>query len=133
MSIIQKFFICVWIFLAFTSGVFASEHKNNTKKDTKPTTEQQSQDLQWSINSYILEIYKFQGNKIVQELSDNLEKVTPTKIWKIEAYTSIQDTLNLKKKSIENDNDIKKNTKIILIKYLEYIVKEIEIKKTELQ
>lgn len=88
MSFLRRFIIFVTIFLSFTVGAFAADDEKGIQK---------------TINNYILEVYKFQGNKIISDLDDNLSKSTTTKEEKNDAYTSIQETLRLKKKTIEND------------------------------
>lgn len=122
MSFIRKFFIFVAIFFAFTAGVFAQENNSNKISET-----------QKAINNYILEVYKFQGNKIIADLETNLDKVAPTKNSKIEAYTSIQLTLKQKKESIEKDTKTGENSKKILTNYLNFLISEIEKKKKELK
>lgn len=126
MSFLKKFFIFVISFLSLSGAVFANNE--NTHEDTKKPTE-----IQKTINNYILEVFKFQGNKILADLDTNLEKVAPTKEAKIEAYNSIQKTLKLKKESTEKDTKLSKNNKTILIKYLDYMIKEIENKKKDLK
>lgn len=122
MSFIRKFFIFVVIFFAFTAGAFAQENNSNKISETQKT-----------INNYILEVYKFQGNKIIADLETNLDKVAPTKNSKIEAYTSIQLTLKQKKESIEKDTKTGENSKKILTNYLNFLISEIEKKKKELK
>lgn len=122
MSLIRKIFICIALFFASTAGVFAQENNSNTISETQKT-----------INNYILEVYKFQGNKIIADLETNLDKVAPTKNSKIEAYSSIQLTLKQKKESIEKDTKTGENAKKILTNYLNFLITEIEKKKKELK
>lgn len=89
--------------------------------------------IQKNINKYILEIYKFQWNKIIQDLDESLTKVAPTKKAKTQAYENIQDTLTYKRKNIEEDPNIGINSKIILTKYLSFMISEIENKKEALE
>lgn len=122
MSFIRKIFICIALFFTSTVGVFAQENNSNTISETQKT-----------INNYILEVYKFQGNKIIADLETNLDKVAPTKNSKIEAYSSIQLTLKQKKESIEKDTKTGENAKKILTNYLNFLITEIEKKKKELK
>lgn len=117
--------IAVCAFFSMMWGVFANATET-------PTTVQEKKEIQKSINDYILEIYKFQGNKILQDLDTNLDKVAPTKETKLEAYKNIQETLKLKKEAIETDKKTGKNTKIILIQYLDFLINELEEKKKKL-
>lgn len=122
MLFIRKIFILIAIFFAFTAGVFANENNSNTISEAQKT-----------INNYILEVYKFQGNKIITDLEANLDKVAPTKNSKIEAYSSIQSTLKQKKENIEKDTKTGENAKKILTDYLNFLITEIEKKKKELK
>lgn len=90
---------------------------------------QESKNLQENINNYILDIYKLQWNKIIAELDNNLEKMNINKEWKKEVYSNIQETLKLRKKSVESDKNTGKNAKIILINYLDHMINEFENKK----
>lgn len=126
MRIFYKLFIFVALFISLTAGAFAQDNSGNG-------VEKNQTELQRTINNYILEVYKFQGNKIIQDLDTNLAKVAPTKESKIETYSNIQETLELKKKSIEKDVKIWRNTKVILTKYLNFMINEIESKKKDLR
>lgn len=103
-------------------GVFANEN-NEIPKNA----------IQKTINNYILEVYKLQWDKIISDLDANLEKVTSTKEAKFEAYSSIQETLKLKKIETEKSKTIWENSRKILIKYLEYMISQIELKKSSLK
>lgn len=59
--------------------------------------------IQKAINSYILEIYKFQGSKILQDLDANLMKIVTTTEGRVDAYKNIQETLESRKEIIDSD------------------------------
>lgn len=109
------------MFFSFSVGAFAA---------TGDVTEGKT--VQTTINKYILDVYKMQGNKILEELDANLEKVATTPEAKKESYESIQKTLRLKKTNIEKDQEMGKNSKTLLIKYLDYMISEIENRKKKL-
>ena len=112
------------------SFLYADTNAALTVTDDSGTTVAQAQD---AINGYILEIYKFRGNKILDELETSIPKIAPTSAAQIDAYSSIQETLARKKESIMNDETMRKNSKIILTKYLDYMIDGIEKRKLLLQ
>lgn len=89
--------------------------------------------LQKTINTYIVEVYKLQGKQILDELDTNLEKIAPTNSAKIEAYSSIQDTLILRKDATFKDSTLSKNARSVIVDYLSYMISSIEQKKSRLQ
>lgn len=121
MKFLRNIFISVLFIFSLLVGNFAYAAEN-FPVDTVQTT----------INKYILQVYKFQGDKILQDLDANLEKVAPTKVAKLESYTSIQKTLRLKKENIDDDTTVGKTAKNLLTKYLDYMITEIETKKKKL-
>lgn len=145
MRFVFRSILTIIVFIFSMGTVFAQE---NTIQSTNPNTEieksseklseksetpdKSKTDIQKTINAYILEIYKFQGNKILQDLDENLTKKTLTLEAKIDAYGNIQETLELRKASVESDTKMGKNAKSLLIKYLNYMITEIAKKKTKL-
>lgn len=109
-----------------TTGVFANQDETVQENSDVKTK------IQQTINKYILDVYKSQGDKILEELDANLAKVATTKEARFESYMSIQKTLQQKKKSVEKDQEMWKNAKTLLIKYLDYMVSEIENRKKNL-
>ncbi len=49
----------------------------------------------------ILEVYKIQGNKILKDMDINIEKVNSDPKIRIDIYSSIQKTLELRKQKVE--------------------------------
>lgn len=125
MYFLRNLFISVFIFLISLGVSFA----NTENKEDNTNKKQESITLQSTINNYILDIYKLQWNKIIIELDTRLEKMNVTRDWKIEVYSNIQETLKLKKKAVEADKSMGKNSKLILKNYLEYMINELENKK----
>lgn len=130
MKFLRLFFIIVVTFFSLLAGGIVSANGNNST-DQKEEVSAKSK-VQATINKYILDVYKNQGNKILEELDVNLAKVAPTKEGKIEAYSSIQKTLILKKEAVEKDENMGKNAKTILVKYLNYMITEIGNRKNNL-
>lgn len=124
MKLIRIFCISVFVLLSSITVSFA-----NTQVDNKQSS---AEVLQNNINNYILDIYKLQWSKIITDLDENLEKMNINKEWKKEVYSNIQETLKLRKKSIESDKNTGKNTKTILTNYLDYMINEFENKKKDI-
>lgn len=124
MKLIRIFCISVFVLLSSITVSFA-----NTQVDNKQSS---AEVLQNNINNYILDIYKLQWSKIITDLDENLEKMNINKEWKKEVYSNIQETLKLRKKSIESDKNTGKNAKTILTNYLDYMINEFENKKKDL-
>lgn len=124
MKLIRIFCISVFVLLSSITVSFA-----NTQVDNKQSS---AEVLQNNINNYILDIYKLQWSKIITDLDENLEKMNINKEWKKEVYFNIQETLKLRKKSIESDKNTGKNAKTILTNYLDYMINEFENKKKDL-
>lgn len=100
MKLFRNILIGVSIFFSFSVGAFAATGDVNQENvDTKTK-------IQSTINKYILDVYKNQGNKILEELDANLAKVATTKEAKFDSYVSIQKTLLLKKTAVEKDQEM---------------------------
>ena len=126
MKLFWKIFISVVLFFSFLQGAFA------TNDDANAMIEKTKNEIQKTVNTYILEVYKKQGAKILQELDGNLEKMNSSRDAKIETYGSIQTTLKLKKEAVDKDTETGKNAKKILIQYLDFMIGELENRKKNL-
>lgn len=126
MKLFWKILISVLLFISFSQGAFGAND------DADAMIEKTKNEIQKTVNTYILEVYKKQGAKILQELDGNLEKMNSSRDAKIETYGSIQTTLKLKKESVEKDIEIGKNSKKILIQYLDFMIGELENRKKNL-
>ena len=126
MKLFWKIFISVFLFFSFLQGAFA------TNDDANAMIEKTKNEIQKTVNTYILEVYKKQGAKILQELDGNLEKMNSSRDAKIETYGSIQTTLKLKKEAVDKDTETGKNAKKILIQYLDFMIGELENRKKNL-
>lgn len=126
MKLFWKILISVLLFISFSQRTFAAND------DADAMIEKTKNEIQKTVNTYILEVYKKQGAKILQELDGNLEKMNSSRDAKIETYGSIQTTLKLKKESVEKDTEIGKNSKKILIQYLDFMIGELENRKKNL-
>jgi len=103
------------------SGVFA---------DAVSDTITSAKEIETTVNNYILGVYKLQGNKILQDLDVSLQKLTLSPQERIEAYASIQATLRLRKSEVLKDVTLQKNSRTILLGYLDYMIQSLEDRKT---
>lgn len=94
-----------------------------------PKDEKES--VQTLINSYILETYKAQWDKILKDMDQSLQKKIPDVEKRIQAYDSIQTTLELRKTRILKVN-ISEANKDLLSAYFDYMIGSLEKRKEAL-
>jgi hypothetical protein len=112
-----------------------SQKGEETKKVDKPDAldeYQEKEKVQREINSYILEAYKIQGNKILKDIDISLQKINLDNETRIQAYARIQKTLEMRKRRVQN-MDLSDNNKSILIKYLDYLISILKRRQAELK
>lgn len=102
-----------------------SELSTEEEKIEEQKTEKNAQKI-------ILEVYKIQGNKILKDMDISIEKVNPDPKIRIDIYSSIQKTLELRKIKVEKW-EMSKDSKEILTWYINYMVSAIEKKKKNLE
>lgn len=83
------------------------------------------------INRAIIQLYKLQWNKILNELESSFEEFYEDDATRSLAYKQIQTTYITLKKKTQN-SDTSENTKIILVSYFEYMIGMLEKKINEL-
>lgn len=106
-----------------------------TNTGTEATTEEEKmeeQKTEKNAQKIILEVYKIQGNKILKDMDISIEKVNPDPKIRIDIYSSIQKTLELRKIKVEKW-EMSKDSKDILTGYINYMVYAIEKKKKNLE
>ena len=117
------------------------DEKENQKENEKWTwsdedewtgAKDEKENVQWLINSYILETYKAQWDKILKDMDISLQKKIPDIEKRIQAYTSIQKTLELRKNRILKAN-ISEVNKTLLNSYFDYMIEALEKKKESLR
>lgn len=119
-----------------------SKKDEKEKKDIKKSDKEDKEDsdftpedkekVQQEINTYILEAYKLQGNKILKDIDVSLQKINTDSETRIKAYARIQRTLEMRKKRIQN-MDLSENNKTILTAYLQYMINALEKKQANLK
>ena len=102
---------------------------DNTNNEEKAV---ENKNTEKNAQKIILEVYKIQGNKILKDMWASIERVNPDPKVRIEIYTSIQKTLELRKNKLEK-SDLSNDSKEILIGYIEYMIVNIEKKKKNLE
>ena len=100
--------------------------------DEDTDKEEQDSSVQSLINSYILETYKSQWDKILKDMDLSLQKKIPDIEKRIQAYDSIQNTLELRKTKIMKIN-ISEANRSLLSAYFDYMIKSLEKRKTSLE
>lgn len=115
-----------------------TKQEKNTNRDEKSqsgtTTEEwdetktEKENIQSLINSYILETYKAQWEKILKDMDLNLQKKIPDIEKRIKAYDSIQTTLELRKNRILKV-DLSESNKQLLSDYFDYMIDALEKRK----
>jgi hypothetical protein len=109
------------------------EKEWDTKVDDKDEVQkEEKENVQWLINSYILEAYKAQWDKILKDMDLSLQKKIPDIEKRIQAYESIQTTLQLRKNRILKVN-ISDINKTLLTSYFDYMIQSLEKKKESLR
>jgi hypothetical protein len=106
-----------------------------TNSGTETSTEEEKieeQKTEKNAQKIILEVYKIQGNKILKDMDISIEKVNPDPKIRIDIYSSIQKTLELRKIKVEKW-EMSKDSKDILTGYINYMVYAIEKKKKNLE
>ncbi len=112
------------------NGTKVTEKRIKSEKITA-TGSNEEENIQTLINSYILETYKTQGEKILKDLDQNLQKKIPDKEKRIKAYDSIQTTLELRKARILKVS-LNENNKKLLSSYFDYMITALENRKNAL-
>jgi hypothetical protein len=100
----------------------------------EPTTKntEEEKKLKQDINSYIIESYKVQGNKIINDLSLNLSRKIPNPDERSLAYEKIQVSLESRIKRTESLN-MSESKKEVLTGFLEHLIYLLDKKIEELR
>jgi hypothetical protein len=102
------------------TGIVLEEKKAEDKK-----TEKNAQKI-------ILDVYKIQGNKILKDMDTNIEKLNSDPKVRIDVYSGIQKTLELRKQKLEK-SEMSDESKDILTSYIDYMISSIEKRKKNLE
>ncbi len=128
-----------WAVLTGTSVKLTEKKSNKVEKiipkDDTPNEstiseedDKEKENIQNLINSYILETYKAQWEKILKDMDLNLQKKIPDIEKRIKAYDSIQTTLELRKTRILKVN-LSESNKQLLSDYFDYMIDSLEKRK----
>lgn len=115
--------------------VVAKDEKEVVKNEQTEEDEwvkDEKENVQSLINSYILETYKAQWDKILKDMDMSLQKKIPDTQKRIQAYDSIQTTLELRKTRILKVN-ISEVNKELLWAYFDYMITSLEKRKENLE
>lgn len=109
-----------------------TDDEEENSKESKWATKDEKENVQSLINSYILDTYKAQWDKILKDMELSLQKKIPDISKRIQAYDSIQNTLELRKNRILKVN-ISDANKLLLSKYFDYMIESLEKRKENLE
>ncbi len=104
------------------SGKIDPNNNNAAQDDTK---------IKQDIQAYIIESYKAQWAKILKDLDVKLQKTIPDRSERQDAYGKIRDSLEIRKKKID-DVDTSIIKKEILSAFIDYMIGSIDEKIQEL-
>ena len=84
------------------------------------------------INTYILDAYKAQGDKILKNLDISLKKTMPKSADQIDAYKRLRSALisNIQQAKEANMSDTRRG---LVVAYLNYLIDQITLRISELQ
>ena len=84
------------------------------------------------INTYILDAYKSQGDKILKNLDISLKKTMPKSADQIDAYKRLRSALisNIQQAKEANMSDTRRG---LVVAYLNYLIDQITLRISELQ
>lgn len=107
--------------------------ENNESTDTtEELTDAEKEQVKKEINEYIIDSYKVQGSKILKDLDIKLQSALPETEERIEAYGKILQSLELRKKRVENMK-ASETKKLILNEFLSHMISGIKKKIESLQ
>lgn len=109
--------------------------KSGSETEVSTSTEEEKieeKKTEKNAQKIILEVYKIQGNKILKDMDASIEKVNSNPKIRIDIYSSIQKTLELRKQKVEK-GVMSTESKWILVWYIDYMVTAIEKKKKNLE
>ena len=119
-----------------TTSVKVKEiEKSGSETEVSTSTEEEKieeKKTEKNAQKIILEVYKIQGNKILKDMDTSIEKVNSNPKIRIDIYSSIQKTLELRKQKVEK-GVMSNESKWILVWYIDYMVTAIEKKKKNLE
>lgn len=113
-----------------TTNEIETTPSNETSETTKITEKKEK--IKQEISTYIIESYKAQGDKLVKDIDQTLQKNIPDKKDRIEAYDKIQSSLEARRWTNKSSKKISETSKQIIDAFLTHIIESIEKKKQEL-
>lgn len=122
-----RFIFLALFAVSLESGVYALESENtNSGQIVKP------REIVQDINTYILDAYKAQGDKILKNLDISLKKTMPKSADQIDAYRRLRSALisNIQQAKEANMSDTRRG---LVVAYLNYLIDQITLRISELQ
>jgi hypothetical protein len=94
--------------------------------------EARKEKIKQEVSAYIIESYKAQWDKILKDIDQTLQKTTPNREDRLEAYDKIQSSLIARRSKNRSSAKISEISKEIVEAFLTHMVDSIEKKKQEL-
>lgn len=152
-----RILVSLLISLTFSVGVFAADVSKDTssgkiqsgttvetekaeqddeqeeEKETKEVaTEAKKEKIKQEISSYIIDSYKAQGDKILKDIDQTLQKTAPDKDDRVEAYKKIRTSLEARKNRNNASKKVSETSKLIVGEFLNHMIESIDKKIVEL-
>lgn len=152
-----RILVSLLISLTFSVGVFAADASKDTssgkiqsgstvetekaeqddeqeeEKETKEVaTEAKKEKIKQEISSYIIDSYKAQGDKILKDIDQTLQKTAPDKDDRVEAYKKIRTSLEARKNRNNASKKVSETSKLIVGEFLNHMIESIDKKIVEL-
>jgi hypothetical protein len=121
-----------WSTTETSEAIKDTENQEDEKKEKEEITEAKKEKIKQEISSYIIESYKLQGDKILKDIDQTLQKTAPEKEDRIEAYKKIRASLDARR--LKNMRSIKTSdtSKTIVNEFLTHMIVSIDKKIEEL-
>ena len=94
--------------------------------DEESVTEEKKEQIKETISSFIIDSYKAQGDKILKDIDQTLQKTTPNKDDRIEAYKKIRISLEARRERNNLSKKVSETSKFIVGEFLLHMIDSID-------
>jgi len=95
-------------------------------EDEESVTEEKKEQIKETISSFIIDSYKAQGDKILKDIDQTLQKTTPNKDDRIEAYKKIRISLEARRERNNLSKKVSETSKFIVGEFLLHMIDSID-------
>jgi len=107
-------------------------NKEDTRDEKDVVSEEKKRKIKQEISSYIIDSYKAQGDKILRDIDQTLQKTTPEKDDRTEAYKKIRTSLEARKNRNNTSKRVSETSKFIIGEFLSHMIESIDKRISEL-